>query len=432
MILPVSWATLLEMFRPVFRRRGTFTLFTVLATGMIARTGRRTVVGMLSGARMAGAVSFHAACRFFSQAVWDVDQLGLIAARLIVQRLVGENEPITVVIDDTLFKRWGRRVHHAFWTHDGAAQGGKKIARGNRWVVAGIVVRLPWCTAPVCLPVLFRLWAGKGTASPVELAGQLLGLIAAQFGDRRVHGVGDAAYHGKPLLVAHTTWTTRLPANAALYDLAPPRTARRGRPALKGDKLGTPAAAAEGADWTTSKVYRYGRTESISLAQVPCIWYGSFGNAAGRWVLVREENSAKPYALALFTLDETVPAAEVVERYAVRWSIEPSNAIGKQQMGVGQAHNRLRKAVQRTVPFGMLMQSMVVIWYALYGYHPDDVLTRRLAEPWYGSKAEPSFEDMIAKLRRTLTAARFNAVRPGHLDPDLLRDYALACAATAA
>ena len=36
-----------------------------------------------------------------------------------------------VVIDDTLFKRWGRRVHHAFWTHDGAAQGGKKIARGQ-------------------------------------------------------------------------------------------------------------------------------------------------------------------------------------------------------------------------------------------------------------------------------------------------------------
>jgi len=69
------------------------------------------------------------------------------------------------VIDDTLFKRWGRHVHHAFWTHDGAAQGGKKIARGNRWVIAGIVVRLPLCTAPVCLPVLMRLWAGKGSTT---------------------------------------------------------------------------------------------------------------------------------------------------------------------------------------------------------------------------------------------------------------------------
>ncbi|WP_223839667.1 hypothetical protein [Saccharopolyspora pogona] len=43
MILPGSWAAVLEMFRPVFRRRGTFTLFTVLATGLVAQTGRRSV-----------------------------------------------------------------------------------------------------------------------------------------------------------------------------------------------------------------------------------------------------------------------------------------------------------------------------------------------------------------------------------------------------
>jgi hypothetical protein len=278
---------------------------------------------MLAGAGMAGVVSFHAACRFFSHAVWDVDQLGLVATRFVVERLLDDDAPVTVVVDDTLFRRWGRKVHHAFWTHDGAAQGGKKIARGNRWVVAGIVVRLPFRAAPVCLPVLFRLWAGKGTASPVELAGELLGLVAAEFPGRQVHGVGDAAYHGTPLLVAGTTWTTRLPANAALYDLAPPRTGRRGRPALTGATLGRPAAvAAEAADGAKVTVVRYGRTESVFLAEVPCIWYGSFGNAVGRCVLVREEDSTKPYDLALFTVDATATAAEVVGRYAVRWSIE--------------------------------------------------------------------------------------------------------------
>jgi hypothetical protein len=101
-------------------------------------------------------------------------------------------------------------------------------------------------------------------------------------------------------------------------------------------------------------------------------------------------------------------------------------------MGVGQARNRVPKAVERTVPFGMLVQTMVIVWYALHGYHPDDIAARRLAEPWYESTTEPSFEDMIAKLRKTLIAARFSTVRPGHTDPDLLRDYALACAAAAA
>ncbi len=432
MILPSSWATVLATFRPAFVRRGTFTLFCVLATGMVAQTGRRSVVGMLAGARMASTVSFHAACRFFSQAVWDIDRLGLLAIGLIADRLLDPDEPITVVIDETLFKRWGRKVFHAFWTHDGAAQGPNKIARGNRWAVAGIVVRLPFCTAPVCLPVLFRLWAGKGTASSVEMAGDLLGRIAAAHPDRRVHGVGDAAYHGKPLLVDGTTWTTRLPANAALYDLAPPPTGKRGRPALKGAKLGKPGVLAAGATWRRVTVYRYGRTETVDLAEVACIWYGSFGNTPGRCVLVRDTDSTKLYDLALFTFDAQASAAEVVQRYAVRWSIEPSNAVGKQQMGVGQARNRLPKAVQRTVPFGMLIQSMVIVWYALSGYHPDDVTVRRREQPWYEAKSEPSFEDMIGKLRKTLIATRFSVVSPGQTDPELLRDYALACAAAAA
>jgi hypothetical protein len=217
-----------------------------------------------------------------------------------------------------------------------------------------------------------------------------------------------------------------------LFDLAPARTGKRGRPALKGAKLGKPEALAASATWRPVTVYRYGRTESVYLAEVACIWYGSFGNQPGRCVLVREQNSTKPYDLALFTFDTQASAADVVARYAVRWSIEPSNANGKQQMGVGQARNRLPKAVQRTVPFGMLVQSLVIVWYAVHGYHPDDVLLRRQQQPWYETKTEPSFEDMLVKLRKTLIAARFSTVRPGQTDPDLLRDYALACAAAAA
>jgi hypothetical protein len=232
--------------------------------------------------------------------------------------------------------------------------------------------------------------------------------------------------------VAGTTWTTRLPHNAALFAPAPPRTGKRGRPARKGAKLGKPADLADAATWRSVTVSRYGRRETVQVAEVACIWYGSFANTPGRCVLVRDADSTKPYDLALFTTDTVTAAAAVVQRYAVRWSIEPSNATGKQQMGVGQARNRLPKAVERTVPFGMLVQSMVIVWYALHGYHPEDILARRLAQPWYDSKTEPSFEDMIGKLRRTLIAARFSATSPGQTDPDLLRDYALACAAAAA
>lgn len=430
--LPASWQLLLETFRPIFTRAATFTLFTVLATGLAARPSRRTVVGMLAGAGLGAVVSFHAACRFFSRAVWDPDRLGLALARLIVARLLAPDAPVTVVVDDTLFRRWGRRVHHAFWTHDGAAQGPAKIGRGNRWVILGIVVRLPFCTHPVCLPVLFRLWAGKSTASPVELAAELLGSLAAEFGDRRLHAVGDAAYHGRALVDAGVSITTRLPVNAALFDLAPPRTGKRGRPRLKGSRLGRPAQIAAGATWTTVQVDRYGRTETVRLTEVGVIWYGAFGNTPGRLILVVDPDSTKPYDLALFTTDTLTDTAGIIARYADRWSIETAIATGKQNLGVGQARNRLPRAVERTVPFGFCVQSLVTVWYATAGHHADDLAGRRAAEPWYGHKAEPAFEDMLAKLRRTFIAARFQPTADDQPDPDIIRDYTLACAAAAA
>jgi hypothetical protein len=181
-----------------------------------------------------------------------------------------------------------------------------------------------------------------------------------------------------------------------------------------------------------TQVYRYGCTETVDIAVVDVIWYRPFGNTPGRLVLLREIGSTTPYGLAPFSTDACAAGERIVERYAVRWSIEPSNANGKQHTGVGQARNRLPKAVERTVPFGMIVQSMAITWYLLNGYDPADVTDRAIAQPWYRTKNEPSFEDMILKLRKTIIAARFTTVTPGQPDPDLLHDYALACAAAAA
>src|SRR5271166_5770876 len=166
--VPATWRDLLEELAPVFTRRSTHRLFVVLACGMIL-ADRSTVVGMAAAAGMAG--RWRRACWFFSHAVWDIDELGLAVAR-------------------TFFRRWGRKVAQARWAYDGSAQGGKKIAFGNTWVVAAIVVKLAFCSSPVALPVLFRLWRGKGTASQVELAAEMIELLAGKFPGRQVHGTG--------------------------------------------------------------------------------------------------------------------------------------------------------------------------------------------------------------------------------------------------
>jgi hypothetical protein len=206
-----EWRELLGELAPVFARRSTFRLFTALACGMIL-ADRCTVVAMAAAAGTGR--DWRRACWFFAGAKWDLDALGLAVARLVVKYLLGEDDPITVAVDGTFFRRWGRHVAEARWAYDGAAQGGKKIAFGNTWVIAALVVQLPFCPSPVALPVLFRLWRGKGTASQVQFAAQMLGLLAKAFPGREVHGAGDAAFHGEALAVEGTTWTTRLPSSA--------------------------------------------------------------------------------------------------------------------------------------------------------------------------------------------------------------------------
>ena len=140
--MPSTWRDLLEELAPVFARRSTHRLFVALACGMIL-ADRSTVVAMAAVGGIAG--KWRRACWFFAGAAWDIDDLGLAVARLIVKYLVADGEPLVVAVDGTFFKRWGRKESQARWAYDGAAQGGKKIAYGNIWVVAAIVVKLPAC-----------------------------------------------------------------------------------------------------------------------------------------------------------------------------------------------------------------------------------------------------------------------------------------------
>ena len=129
----------------------------------------------------------------------------------------------------------GRKVHGVGWQHDGSSPGLSKLSYGNCFVTAAIVVHLPFCSRAVYLPVLARLHLpGKKKAEgpgKVDTAAALVSLFALAFPGRVIHVVADAAYHGPALrgLPGNVTWTCRIPRNAVPYDLAPPRTGRRGR-----------------------------------------------------------------------------------------------------------------------------------------------------------------------------------------------------------
>lgn len=442
--LPASLAVLLGALRPCFTAPS-FRTFCGLAAGLAGQVRRRTVAGMLLGAGVARAWPHDRAHYFFARARWELDELGLAVARLAVL-LVPAGAALTVAVDDSLFRRSGRKVHGAGWQHDGSAPGRRKLGFGTCFVTCGIVVRLPFCTRPVCLPVLARLILpgtkvrpgdrGKISApatpgTKVSAAVALVTMLAAAFPGRQLHVVADAAYHGPALktLPPAVTWTTRLPANAVLYALAPPRLpGERGRRCLKGRRLGTPAGLAAAADWTPATIQIYRHSHRTGLAAVTCLWYGCLYTRTVRVVLSRDRAGL----LALVTTDLTASPAALITRYAARWSIEQAFADARNVLGAGEARNRTARAVQRTVPFALLVHSLVIIWYARHGHRPHVTTDRRAAQPWYRSKAEPAFEDMLTQLRRTMIAARISGGCTANPTPEQTRQVLAAWHAAAA
>src|SRR5256885_11184215 len=141
-------------YRPCFTAP-TFATFAALVAGMVAQPGARTVTGMLTGAGLAGVWHHGRAHRFFAGARWSVEQVGLVLLGVVVAGLLPADAAVLIAVDDTLFRRSGRRVHAAAWCHDGAAKGPtkKQVSWGNCWVIAGVAVTLPFLDRPLCLPV---------------------------------------------------------------------------------------------------------------------------------------------------------------------------------------------------------------------------------------------------------------------------------------
>jgi hypothetical protein len=444
--LPASLAGLLGALRPCFTAPS-FATFCGLAAGLAGQVRRRTVCGMLLGADLARAWPHDRAHYFFARARWQADELGLAVARLVVLLLVPPGQPLTVAVDDSLFRRSGRKVHGAGWQYDGSAPSQDKVSFGTCFVTCGIVVHLGFCTRPVCLPVLARLVLPGKTAIPararkrkkaapapgtkLSAAAGLVALLTAAFPGRTVHVVADAAYHGPALkhLPPAATWTCRLRANAVLYEPAPPRLpGTRGRPRRKGGRLGTPGQLAAAARWTPATVRIYRRDQHIRLADITCLWYGCLDTRTVRVILARDRAGL----LALVTTDLDTPATALTERYAARWSIEQAFADARNLLGAGEARNRTPRAVERTVPFALLTCTLIITWYARHGHTPARVTARRRAQPWYHAKTEPAFEDTLTHLRRVLITARISKGSTAHPTPEQTKDVLAAWHAAAA
>ena len=417
--LPNSLAGLMSLLAPCFTQP-TFRTFCMLSVGFIARIRDNTVTGMLQGAGLAGVWHHSRAHSFFAYRRWNPDELGIKLLELLVSVLVRADAPIALAVDDTLFGRSGRRVYGAHYLHDGAQPegSGQRTRWGNCWVVVVLVVALP-CTGGrmIGLPVLFRLFRPKDDQNPdrpsqPELGRTLIDIVIARLHGRAIELVMDGAYASRAWqgLPEHVGLSTRMRTNAAIHHPPPARQPHQhGRTPLKGKRMGSLAEIANAATFTpVTLTGRDGRTRSALVHEFTCLWYKPFHTRPLKVTLVRNPNSTKTFDIAIATTDTTATAAQTIERYDGRWVIETVHQEAKNH-GVGDARNRVKGAVTRTVPFGFLTMTLTILWYQLCGDPQADLKERRREAPWYRQKATVSYTDMLAALRRELIRSEFHA-----------------------
>jgi len=420
--VPTSLAGLLSLLGPCFTQP-TFQTFSMLMVGFVGRIRDCTITGMLQAAGLAGVWHHSRAHDFFARRRWDPDELGLRLLDFLVV-VFAQDGPLRFAVDDTLFGRSGRRVWGAHYLHDGAQPegSGRRTRWGNCWVVVVLVVELRCLGGrQVGLPVLFRLFRPKDDdhpdrASQPELARVLIDMVIKRFPSRAVELVMDGAYASRAWreLPEQVTVTTRMRANAALHELVPSarKPGQKGRPPLKGPKLPTLAEIAKTAVFTAVTITGPdGRTRTAHIHEFVCLWYKPFYTRALKVILIRNPGTSHGFDVALASTDTEAPADELISRYDSRWTIETAHQEAKAH-GVGEARNRVRNAVERTVPFGFLCQTITIAWYAVHGDPKADLSQRLRQSPWYRQKATVSYADMLAALRRELIRHEFWAQAP--------------------
>jgi hypothetical protein len=423
MELTVSFRVLLDHFAPVFTTP-TFETFVAVVTGWIISHRRRYITDLIfSGGNLHNG---HWSCyhRFFSQAAWDIDVLSMYLAKL-AARLLAPGALLLWAVDDTLCRKRGLTLYGAGMHHDPLISSRAKplVSWGHDWVVLCLLIVGPfWAPTKVfALPVLFRLYRNrqgltkgkkksktkaKKKADPQhrtrpQLAVELIHLAAGWFPDDALIVTGDSAYGGQSVL-------SQLPANVhlishvhpkgALYAPPPPPTpGRKGAPRKKGERLpGMPQWAEEATQpWTRLSFDQFGLHATLEVKTQQALYYKAGGTRLLTIVLVRDVDGDRPDQM-FYCTQLNWDARQILSTYAYRWAIECTFENCKQYLGLADPANRLPKAVQRTAPLALFLYTLIVVWFHQTGHAWLQFPER----PWYLTKEEPSFADLLTTLRR--------------------------------
>ncbi len=332
---PGGWTELLGIARCAFGVAG-FAVFETLLCGWVLAPGRRTITAMICAGDPVGIRPHDTYHRFVRCARWSLETLWRCLVVHMVATLTPEG-PVPVLIDDTLFKKTGRKVSGTGIFRDAVRSTRSKVvySLGLNLVVATLRVDPPWGGCPIALPVGVRLHK-KGGPTTVELAIEICRQLSEWLPERTLEICADGAYAtliGRGL--ANATVISRMRRDAALYEPAPSRTGRPGRPRERGARLETPEEMSKRLSDDTFDDIEYdcrGKTVRALVWSTRVLWYAVDKKRLVTLTIVRDPSGLCPDDFFV-TDDAEATDAEIVARYSGRWAIEVTNREVKQCLG---------------------------------------------------------------------------------------------------
>jgi DDE superfamily endonuclease len=402
----------------------------VLVMGALLAPGKRTVsscLRMTGRAQVANFASYH---QILSRARWSSRAVARRLLGIVVERLVPDG-PVVIGMDDTIERRWGRRINARGIYRDPvrSSHGHFVKASGLRWLSFMVLTPVSWTSLIKALPVLTLLapsersnhQRGRRHKLLTEWARQGALQLCRWLPGRQIIFVGDSSFAVHELAHAITpraTLISRLRLDANLF--APPakRTSRTmGRPAQKGParpKLKTLLSNTT-TSWTriiVSAWYGHAEGKALEITSDTALWYRPGTPVLPvRWVLVRDPDG-KRAPQAFFSTDVTLEPADIIALYVRRWQIEVTFAETRAHLGVETQRQWTDNAIARTTP-------ALLGLYSLISLCACDLLTSAsipYAAAWY-RKTSLTFSDAIGAVRLQLWLGDINQHSPPHREP---------------
>jgi hypothetical protein len=331
----------LTPFAPLFSER-VWQHAQVLLVGAILAPGRRTVSSALRAMGLDQEKRFHRYHRVLSRASWSSRKVSCVLLGLLVEAFVPEGGPLVLGIDETLERRYGKKIRAKGVYRDPVRSTHENFVKssGLRWVCVMLLVEVPWAARVWALPFLCALAPseryaaaqGKEHKKITEWAWQLLLLVRRWYPQHEIVAVADRAYASLKLLDRcrslsnPITFITRLRLDAALYEPAlPRRPGQMGRPRLKGERLPNLSAIAEDPStiWKPITVVDwYGKEErTVEVVSHTAVWHSTGLPAVPlRWVLIRDPQQEFE-TQALLCTDLATDPERIIGWFVRRWQM---------------------------------------------------------------------------------------------------------------